>query len=440
MILKASERANAAELARHLLNARDNDHVRLHDLRGFASADLAGAMEEAEAVSRGTRCRKFLFSLSLNPPETETVPVEVFETTIELAERRLGLQGQPRAVVFHEKEGRRHAHAVWSRIDPETMTAKNLPFYKTRLMEVSREVYLEHGWAMPRGMIDRSLRNPLNFSRAEWQQAKRVQTDPRLIKAAFRDCWNRSDSAESLRAALEERGYFLARGDRRGVVAVDWRGEVYALGRYAGAKAKEIAARTHDGKALPSVAERQGWIAERMGEKLTAWAREESALLEKRALALKFQREQMVQRQRAHRRDLGVDQAARNDREQRERAARVPTGLRGVWSWVTGKTRKIRLENELDMQRAQQRDRAEREAIVQKQLAERRTLQQRLKSARAVQHEAAQELNREAALYARLGRSGPEATSRQAPDRDRSHGQDRSRGRDREHDEPEFGL
>lgn len=81
------------------------------------------------------------------------------------------------------------------------MTAKNLAFYKTRLTEVSRELYLEHGWRMPRGMIDRSLRNPLNFSRAEWQQAKRAQTDPRLIKAAFQDCWNRSDNADALRVS-----------------------------------------------------------------------------------------------------------------------------------------------------------------------------------------------------------------------------------------------
>lgn len=36
----------------------------------------------------------------------------------ETIERKLGLEGQPRAIVFHEKEGRRHAQAIWSRIDP----------------------------------------------------------------------------------------------------------------------------------------------------------------------------------------------------------------------------------------------------------------------------------------------------------------------------------
>ncbi|MEM5476297.1 hypothetical protein [Pacificibacter sp. AS14] len=42
-----------------------------------------------------------------------------------------------------------------------------------------------------------------------------------LVKAAFRTCWDTSDSASALQTALEERGYFLARGDRRGFVAVD---------------------------------------------------------------------------------------------------------------------------------------------------------------------------------------------------------------------------
>jgi type IV secretory pathway TraG/TraD family ATPase VirD4 len=44
-------------------------------------------------------------------------------------------------------------------------------------MEVSRELYLEHGWDMPRGMIDHALRNPLSFSREEYQQAKRLCLD-----------------------------------------------------------------------------------------------------------------------------------------------------------------------------------------------------------------------------------------------------------------------
>lgn len=41
-------------------------------------------------------------------------------------ENKLGLSGQPRAVVFHVKKGREHCHVVWSRIDLDKMRAVQL--------------------------------------------------------------------------------------------------------------------------------------------------------------------------------------------------------------------------------------------------------------------------------------------------------------------------
>ena len=108
MILKAKERGNAPQLARYLLAVRDNDHVELHDVRGFISDDLIEAFGEADAIARGTRCEKHLFSMSFNPPEGANASIEDFEKAIEQVEAKLGLEGQPRAIVFHEKDGRRH--------------------------------------------------------------------------------------------------------------------------------------------------------------------------------------------------------------------------------------------------------------------------------------------------------------------------------------------
>jgi hypothetical protein len=99
MILKASQRGGGQNLAVHLTRLDDNDHMELHELRGFASDDLKGAFKEAEAISLGTKCRQYLFSLSLSPPEDARVPVEHFEDAIERVEDRLGLAGQPRAIV-----------------------------------------------------------------------------------------------------------------------------------------------------------------------------------------------------------------------------------------------------------------------------------------------------------------------------------------------------
>ena len=142
MILKASQRANSAELAKHLLNGDDNDHVTVHEIRGFMSATLEGALQEAYAMSRGTRCEQFLFSLSLSPPEDADVPIEDFEAAIEEIEKKLLLLGQPRIIVFHEKSGRRHCHVVWSRIDTEKLVAVNMAHFKKKLMDVSRGLFL----------------------------------------------------------------------------------------------------------------------------------------------------------------------------------------------------------------------------------------------------------------------------------------------------------
>ena len=68
MILKAKERGGGAQLARYLLSMRDNDHVELHEVRGFVGDDLLSAFREVDAIAKGTRCENYLFSASLNPP------------------------------------------------------------------------------------------------------------------------------------------------------------------------------------------------------------------------------------------------------------------------------------------------------------------------------------------------------------------------------------
>ncbi len=35
MILKGSQRGNGGQLAKHLMNSSDNEHITVHELRGF---------------------------------------------------------------------------------------------------------------------------------------------------------------------------------------------------------------------------------------------------------------------------------------------------------------------------------------------------------------------------------------------------------------------
>lgn len=375
MILKASQRAGGNQLAAHLLNDRDNEHVTVHQLRGFAADDLHGAFQEAHAISRGTKCKQYLFSLSLNPPKGETVPEADFERAADDAEKRLGLTGQPRAIVFHEKEGRRHAHVVWSRIDADKMIAVPMPFFKNKLTELSRELYLEHGWTLPEGLRTHGGKSPLNFTLAEWQQAKRAGRDPREIKDAIRDCWNRSDNALALSNALEERGYYIAQGDRRAFVVVDTDGEVFALARYAGVKTKDTRDKLGDPAALPSVDAVKADLARNTTRQAANFIGDIRAQHTHELVEAKKTLLAVAQEQRIERRQLGAMQRLRREDETRVRAARFRRGLAGLWDSVTGKRKQIRLQNEAETIASQKRDAAERDALATGQAERRRPLQ-----------------------------------------------------------------
>lgn len=349
------------QLAHHLLKTDDNEHVEIHEIRGFFADDLVGAFKEAHAVSTGTKCKQFLFSLSLSPPERENVPIEVFESAVAEIENKIGLKGQPRAVVFHEKEGRRHAHCVWSRIDAEQMKAINLPHFKMKLRDISRQLYLQNDWQMPRGLMNSHERNPLNFTQAEWQQAKRAKQDPRVVKEMFQDCWAVSDSGSAFASALKERGFYLARGDRRGYVAVDWRGEVYAISRWVGAKAKDVRTRLGDESALPSVADTKKMIGRRFTDKLQAYCTNAVMQHDQQRVKLEQTKFKLVAEHRRAREKLCAAQTARAVAENHVRASNLPTGLKALWLRVTGKYRTIIVANEVAARDCEARDRRERQ-------------------------------------------------------------------------------
>jgi hypothetical protein len=404
MILKASARSGGANLAAHLSRLDENDHVRVHELRGFAGSDLHEAFQEAQAISRATKCKNYLFSLSLNPPQDAHPGDADFEAAIDMVEKKLGLSGQPRAVVIHEKQGRIHAHCVWSRIDADTLKALPLDFYKNRLQDCARELYLRHGWDMPRGLLDTAKRDPNNFNLAEWQQAKRLGTDPRWLKAIVQDCWARSDSKPAFERSLSEHAIFLARGDRRGFVIVDHTGEVHSLSRALGVKQKDLGARLGDPASLNGVEDAKANLAKRMAPAIKRHIDERRAEFAKRTGKLDERRVEMTTRQRGERASMANRQKIARDQATRERAARLPTGLRGLWHRITGKYRESVRDHgrEAEAQRAAQA--IERQQLAERQLVERRELQTEIKSARTDQAARLREIRREVGRFLAIAR------------------------------------
>ncbi len=403
MILKGSKRSGGGALADHLMNEKDNDHIEVHDLRGFSSEDLEGAFQEIEAAASGTRCKQYLFSLSLSPPELENVPIQIFENAIERIEKKLGLDGQPRAIVFHEKEGRRHAHCVWSRIDGEKMKAIEQPFFKNRLMEISKQLYLEQGWDLPRGHINSKFRDPLNFTLAEWQQAKRNGHDPKELKALFQHCWTVSDNKQSFARALEDRGFYLAQGKSRGFVALDYFGKVYSLSRGTGVSPKDIAAKIGPPDTLPKEADLREKIAASMSNTLQKYEENVRTEVKRDLEPILRERLEMREKHREERKQQEAFHQKRTNQETAARAAKLPRGLLGIWHRLTGKYQAVRADNEKQMKESQKRDRDQKELLIQQQRKERQALQQEYKEIKGEHASTLQKLREHTAYYMKLG-------------------------------------
>ena len=318
-----------------------------------------------------------MYSLSLNPPQNENVSIEDFGDAIQRVENKLGLTGQPRAIVFHEKNGRRHAHAVWSRIILDQMKAVQLPHTKFKLRNISRELYMEHGWKMPRGFMNSAERDPGHFTLEEWQQARRARTTPREIQTTFQECWAVSDTQGAFKAALAERGYTLARG-HRGFVAVDFKGGVTTIARGVGIRSKEIGKKLTDIDSLPSVEKARAEFAGAMESRLRTLKSRHRDALATRQKALRQQAAALIRRQREDRKALKSDQEKRKAAETRARQGRFNTGLRGLLDRVSGKRRRIAKQNEREAYDALLRDRRDKNELIFRQLGERRALQKQI--------------------------------------------------------------
>jgi hypothetical protein len=379
MILKASQRGGGKQLAVHLLKTDENEHVEVHDIRGFVADDVAGAFQEAHAISKATKCRQFLFSLSLNPPEAENVPISVFESAIEDVEKSLGLAEQPRVIVFHEKEGRRHAHCVWSRINIEEMKAVQMSYFKRKLNDISKSLYLDNDWKLPKGFIDKKQKNPLNYSRAEWQKAKRTRQNPQYIKAALQECWNASDSKCAFENALMERGYFLAKGTKSRFVAVDVHGEVYSLSRQLGVKIEDIKSKLGEQADLQNVEDAKQKIGAKLATLFSAHGDELNLKHYKLLQPVLREKERMVLQHKSLRAKLDARQKTRWAQEDLERSMRLRKGFKGLWDRLTGTYQRTRKRNEVEASSKIRRDVSEKERLIHAQLSERRTLQRRLR-------------------------------------------------------------
>jgi hypothetical protein len=236
MIIKGGSRAGPEQLAKHLQRRDTNEMVDILELQSGAP-NLEEALRDWQTLSEGTRGKKGLYHVNIDPAEGYVLSLEEWQRSVEVLEKELGFEGQPRAIVLHQKHGRQHLHVVWARTDIDTMTLRSDSLNYPAHERASKALELEFGHEpVPGKHAKRDREKQPEFpnaavNHAEWQQAERTGINPAERKAQITALKQASDGPQAFRQALEEQGYMLARGDRRDVVLVDQAGEVYSLAR-----------------------------------------------------------------------------------------------------------------------------------------------------------------------------------------------------------------
>ncbi len=261
-----------------------------------------------------------------------------------------------------------------------------------------------------------------------------IGKDPKQIMAVFQECWSLSDTQNTFTSALKEHGYVLARGDRRGFVAVDHRGEVFSISKkWIGINAKEVRAKLSDERSLPSVDETRIQIAKDMTLRLNTLFQEQSSVFNTRMAELEEKRQALTRQHEAERQKLLDTQNSHWQQKQQEWQYNFKKGVRGLFDRITGKRKNIEKRNEQDAYHVKINQQQERDALIFSQLETRRTLQSRIERLQALRSHRLDELEHDVTQYQDILEQRIEQLEKQRQDKNRNRPELRQRGPDWTH-------
>ena|GEM_PF-660792 len=266
MIVKGASRSGPQQLAVYLMRVERYDTGEPAELlqldsiwsigveaddRERTAAQLVEAFRDWQsAVELTKQGRDGLYHLEISPaPEyAGKMTREEWLRSADLAGEELGLDGQNRAVVLHGgKDGRLHLHVVWQRTDVEKMKVISDAYNYVGHERASHRMELEFGHDFVPGKHakrDRKKqpefpREKLSQDEDQYQKRTGLQKEGRVTEImALRAA---AENGPAFKAALEDAGYVLAKGDR-GYVVVDSKGGQSVLTRNVGLKKKELEA------------------------------------------------------------------------------------------------------------------------------------------------------------------------------------------------------
>ena len=227
MILKGSRIASidhARKMAAHLTKS-ENEVVKVWEANGTSLED---SLVQMQLLTKLTRGQRGIYSVAINPRAGEDMTREDWDLAVEKIEKELGFVGQPRSIVYHEKDGRAHIHVCWSMVDQERGKLLDPQQDRPRLQSVAQALEQELGHAKTRRHAND---NTVEITDKERMQESRTGRSVQERKDFFVNLWNADQTPEQFIQAVEAAGYILARGDKARILVVDRDGEPYNLVR-----------------------------------------------------------------------------------------------------------------------------------------------------------------------------------------------------------------
>ena len=270
MIVKGKLRSGPEQLAAYLMRNDDGERATLLELQ-YGEDDLRQALIDWDSVGRyGTRSEKTLYHAQIAWEAKYDLDTPQCLRAVQILAEDLGMATHPRAVVLHDGGDKPHLHVVFMRTDTDTMTMwedyQNYIKHERASLRMEKEFGHEF---IPGKHAKRDRkkqkdfpRSKLNQDEAQYEERSGLSKEARLKE--IRALHAASDNGLAFKAALEDAGYLLAKGDR-GYIVVDQKGGHSVLSRNVGLKKKEIDAFMAGVKLekLPAIDEAKAIQAER---------------------------------------------------------------------------------------------------------------------------------------------------------------------------------
>lgn len=260
MIIKGGSRSNGAQLGRYLMETGENAEVNVLELPDSARS-VGEAVRDMERMGKVTRGEKVLYHAQINPNPGEPMWKGDWIRSADILAEKLGMEGQPRVIVFHLKEGylegaREHAHVVFQRTDVEKgrliSDSHNYRKHEAASRQIERELGHEPVPTVDRGTSytqeearkARQLPAPTQLVRREGSARATYVPDgqygpyrsgrganPKEVRAFVTTAYQRARGPEEFRDYLWAAKLQIAIGERRAYSLIDEFGNDYTLAR-----------------------------------------------------------------------------------------------------------------------------------------------------------------------------------------------------------------